>query len=135
MEDDLDIKFENVDKGLCVICNKDLQTATNSNWICLKCFKPCQPIQHKILESKDDKMVLDMKSKCCEADVKFIGRITCSEKCHENFIDGCEQKFGKFKKIIDQVTDVAYKVSTRDIIEKGVTWKDLHNYPFWDDKN
>lgn len=135
-----EINFENSNKGLCVVCNKKM--SKSDIWICLNCFNPCKLVQHRILDTKDtknikdakdDEMLLDMKSECCLSDVRFVGRITCSESCHKDFVIACEEKFGKVKKIIDETTDIAYKVPTRDIIEKGVAWQDLPKYPLWDD--
>jgi len=70
-------------------------------------------------------MLIDIKSECCKADVQPIGRLTCSDNCHESFAKQLERKFGKVKKVIDDTTGVAYKVPTRDIIENGLTWQDL----------
>lgn len=126
------IKFENANKGLCVICDKNVSIP--SSLMCLKCRSICEPIYMAPLEEYGDQMLLDIKSKCCGADVKFLGRITCSEKCHEDFVAACEDKFGKVKKIIDETMMIAYKVPTRDIIEKGIKWEDLSGYPLWDDE-
>ena len=63
------------------------------------------------------------------------GGMTCSENCHKEFIRLCEEKFGKVKKVIDQTTDVAYEVPTRDIVEIGLKWEDLAKYPMWNDKD
>lgn len=62
-----------------------------------------------------------------------IGRMTCSEKCHDEFIKFGEKKFGTTKKIVDMTTWIAYRVPTRVIIEKGLAWKDLTKYPVWKD--
>lgn len=81
----MDPIFDNVSKGLCIICN----THTTE------------------------------------------GRVTCSEKCHEEFIKFSEEKFGKEKKVVDQTTGISYQVPTRVIIEKGISWKDLAKFPVW----
>lgn len=81
------VNFENIDKNLCVICDKP------------GTFK-----------------------------------MTCSEGCHEEFVEFCEEQYGISKKVIDQTTGISYKVPTRDIIEKGLKWKDLPNYPQWEEK-
>jgi hypothetical protein len=39
--------------------------------------------------------------------------------------------FGEFKKVVDAVTGKAYRVPTRDIIEKGLRHADLVKYPEW----
>ena len=62
------------------------------------------------------------------------GRITCSERCHEEFIKFGEGKFGTVKKVIDATTGIAYVVPTRDIIERGLAQKDLAKYPLWEEK-
>ncbi len=63
----------------------------------------------------------------------IVGRITDSEECHEKFVKFCEEEFGDVKKVVDGTTDITYKVSTRDIIEKGLKWEDLVNYPLWNE--
>ena len=59
-------------------------------------------------------------------------RLTCSKECHERLIEILENKFGKYKKVIDAETGKAYKVPLRDIIEKGLRYEDLKNYPLWE---
>ena len=44
-----------------------------------------------------------------------------------------DQRFGEYKKVVDAETGKAYKVPVRDIIEKGLKYKDLINYPPWND--
>lgn len=127
-----DIKFENVNKGLCVMCDKNAEIS--NSWICLKCGNFCETTYSKPLEEYEDKMLLDIKSGCCNTDVKFLGRITCSEECHEDFITACEYKFGKVKTITDTTTNMTYEVPTRDIIEKGIKWEDLPTYPLYSDE-
>jgi len=39
---------------------------------------------------------------------------------------------GEFKKVVRMRTGVAYKVPTRDIIEKGIREPDLDRYPLWE---
>ncbi len=67
-----------------------------------------------------------------ENDIK--NRITCSQKCHEEFIKFAERKFGTIKKVVCVETGKTYQVPTRDIIEKGLTWRDLPKYPVSDDE-
>ena len=69
----------------------------------------------------------------CSLPVKVEGRMTCSEKCHDEFIKFGEKKFGITKKVVDITTGIAYQIPTKDIIEKGLTWKDLTKYPVWED--
>lgn len=42
-------------------------------------------------------------------------------------------EFGEFKKVIRLSTGVAYKVPTRDIIEKGFRGEELDQYPRWEE--
>jgi hypothetical protein len=61
-----------------------------------------------------------------------LGRMyTCSEECHKKFVDHLVLVFGEFKKVVDAETGIAYKVPTRDIVEKGLRQQDLHTYPEW----
>lgn len=126
------VKFKNTNNGLCVICDKKIEVS--NSMLCTNCYNPCKPIYAESSETQgeDEHIILDIKSDCCHADVKF-GNITCSPICHEKFVMACEDEFGPYKKVIDQTTDTAYKIPTRDIIEKGLTWEDLVKYPLWDD--
>jgi hypothetical protein len=127
------VTFENTKKGLCVICNKKIET---SSMLCTNCHNPCKPVyselETKELEAKGEHVILDVKSDCCNADVKF-GNITCSAICHEKFVMACEDEFGPYKKVIDQTTDISYRIPTRDLIEKELRWEDLTKYPLWND--
>ncbi len=58
---------------------------------------------------------------------------TCSDQCHEIFIKRLIARFGEYKKVVRMTTGVAYKVPTRDIIEKGIKEKELDQYPAWED--
>jgi hypothetical protein len=69
----------------------------------------------------------------CSLPVTVGSRLTCSEKCHDKFVKFSEEKFGITKKIVDVTTGIAYRVPTRDLIEKGLAWKDLTKYPVWKD--
>lgn len=69
----------------------------------------------------------------CGLPVTVSGRMTCSEKCHNEFIKFGEKKFGMTKKVVDVTTGIAYKVPTRDIINRGLSWRDLRKYPQWED--
>lgn len=60
------------------------------------------------------------------------GKITCCDDHHEEYIQQMEIKFGFYKKVTDEETGVSYKVSIREIIEKGLKQKDLSNYPEWE---
>lgn len=74
------------------------------------------------------------KNLCVICDKPVItGKMTCSDPCHEKFIEFCEVQYGASKKVIDQTTGIAYRVSTRDIVEKGLKWVDLPKYPQWEE--
>ncbi|MFB0544058.1 MAG: DUF2116 family Zn-ribbon domain-containing protein [Candidatus Bathyarchaeia archaeon] len=62
-----------------------------------------------------------------------LGRVTCSDDCHEKFVHECEQLYGFYKKVIDAATGKAHRVPTRDIIENGLKYPDLKNYPEWEE--
>lgn len=59
--------------------------------------------------------------------------VTCSDECHEKLVHRLEREFGIYKKVTDIETGKSYKVPTRDIIEKGLKYRDLKNYPEWRD--
>mgnify|MGYP000185601140 CR=1 FL=1 len=64
----------------------------------------------------------------------IIGRqFTCSDKCHEELVNRLTQIFGKYKKIIDAETGRVYKVPIKDILDRGLRYKDLINYPLWEE--
>lgn len=58
---------------------------------------------------------------------------TCSDECHEEFVRRLIADFGEFKKVVRAATGVAYRVPTRDIIEKGLREQDLDQYPLWEE--
>lgn len=59
------------------------------------------------------------------------GRATCSEDCHEKFVHLVEEEFGKYKKVVDITTGKAYRVPTRFIIEEGLKYEQLKEFPEW----
>ncbi len=69
----------------------------------------------------------------CGNDVNITGKVTCSQPCHEKLVELLESKFGKFKKIVRMTTGEAFKVPTRDIIEKGIKEQELDKYPKWEE--
>jgi hypothetical protein len=127
------ISFENSAKGLCVSCGRRFSDDLKSEWICLKCRKVCA-VHPTALPERLGPFITDVKSECCGADVKQFGRITCSDSCHENFVKEMEKQFGVFKKVVDEGTGKAYRVPTRDFIERGLTYEDLRmgKYPLWE---
>jgi len=60
--------------------------------------------------------------------------LTCSDACHDELASRLIAEFGEFKKVVDQTTGTAYRVPTRDIIEKGIKWRDLNRYPLWEEE-
>ncbi len=58
---------------------------------------------------------------------------TCSDVCHEELVKRLVARFGPFKRIVRVSTGVAYKVPTRDLIEKGLREQDLDQYPTWEE--
>lgn len=82
-----------------------MQEATNGLKICVICGKPCTG-----------------------------GReMTCSQSCHDKLGDLLVAQFGEFKKVVRARTNVAYKVPTREIFEKGIREQDLDRYPLWEE--
>jgi len=64
----------------------------------------------------------------------FGGRqFTCSDACHEELLNRLVAKHGQFKTVLRSSTGEAFKVPTRDIIEKGIREQDLDRYPRWED--
>lgn len=82
--------------------------------------------------SNADAGIVEIKSKCCKANVFQHVRVTCSDECHEELVKQLEEKFGKYKKVTDE-GGKSYRVPTRDIIERGLKYEDLSNYEMWED--
>jgi hypothetical protein len=61
--------------------------------------------------------------------------MTCSEECHKELVNRLIAGGGEFKKVVRLTTGAAYKVPTRDIIEKGLREQDLDRYPRWEEKD
>lgn len=53
---------------------------------------------------------------------------------HEEFVALLEKTFGKYKKVVDATTGIAYRVPTRYIIEHGLKQTELHRFPLWVDE-
>jgi len=60
--------------------------------------------------------------------------LTCSQTCHDELVSILIARFGEFKKVVRARTGVAYKVPTRDILEKGVSEQNLDRYPRWEEE-
>lgn len=133
MNQDYQVNFENVKSHKCVICGNPSGPELHT---CLKCHKSCLPVFENSLKDKHEGsfVILDIKSNCCNYDVETVSRITCSTDCHEKLVRHIEKEVGEYKKVIDQETGISYRVPTREIIEKGLTQKDLSKYPVWTDK-
>jgi len=54
-----------------------------------------------------------------------------SDERREKIIQELIARFGEYKKVVRMRTGVAYKVPTRDILEKGIREQDLDRYPEW----
>jgi len=122
------IKYQNVEKNLCVIC--DIPLKTISFVVCQKC-NAISTFDYKIIGEH----VLDLKSTCCNADVNVQQKITCSELCHIRFVDLLIEEKGDYQKVIDVESGKAHKVPTPLIIENGITLMDLKCYPLWKNEN
>jgi hypothetical protein len=59
--------------------------------------------------------------------------MTCSKPCHDELVDRLVAQFGEFRKVVRMRTGEAFKVPTRDIIEKGIREQYLDRYPRWED--
>ena len=55
------------------------------------------------------------------------------DRSRGRLIQECIARFGEFKKVVRMRTGVAYKVPSRDILEKGIKEQDLDRYPLWED--
>ena len=118
------IKYQNVEKNLCVICDNTLKTI--SFVVCQKC-NAVSTFDYKIIGEH----VLDLKSTCCNSDVNVQQKITCSDLCHNRFVDFLIEEKGEYQKVIDAQSGKAHKVPTRLIIEEGITQRDLKTFPLW----
>lgn len=118
-------------KDLCVICGEHIEMT--AVWICGQCLQPCEVDDSIIVDKVIDKTLVYTKSKCCSTDAQSVGRLTCSEKCHDTFVKMLEKEFGAVKKVTDEATGIDYSIPIKDIIERGLTWQDLPRYPQWKD--
>lgn len=55
--------------------------------------------------------------------------VTCSDVCHQRWIDTLIARYGETSEIRHLETDKVYLVPTRVILERGITGADLHHYP------
>jgi hypothetical protein len=127
------ITWENVPRGRCVVCSSELKD--RGYYYCVNCKNPAEielrPLAGgpRMVQLNPVLFLADAKSKCCRADLEVRTRITCSDKCHRNFVNQLIKQFGEFKLVVDQTSGKTYKVPTKEIIEKGLKWRDLSRYP------
>jgi len=69
----------------------------------------------------------------CQNFYEQDGELTCSDDCHKELVRRLIAEFGEFKKVVRAGTGIAYRVPTRDILEKGLREGDLDRYPIWED--
>lgn len=115
------VKETNKQQPKCLICPNSIDMP--EVFICLQCKNQCLP-----------KYDVEIKSDCCNSNVDVISRITCSEKCHNKFIELMERQYGKVKKVTDIETGISHAVPIRDIIEKGLNHEDLLKYPVYQNR-
>ncbi|WP_174591897.1 hypothetical protein [Methanocella conradii] len=134
----LSITWENVPRGRCVVCSSELKD--RGFFYCLRCGGVAEIEFHplgggpKMIQINPVLFLADARSKCCGAELEVRTRITCSDKCHRLFVRVLISQFGEFKRLVDQSTGKSYRVPTKEIIEKGLKWRDLTRYPEWSTK-
>ncbi len=106
------------------MCKGAIKSA--SYYLCKKCNKVSQVTFTQI---SDD--ISDVKSVCCDFDVVINNKITCSDFCHDQYIQKKIDEVGLFKKVVDISSGITYRVPTKLIIEEGLRQQDLKNYPIW----
>ena len=119
-------------RGLCVVCG-DVVGGTAAP-ICRSCHKPARVILRRIgkgPQKRNGTFIADAVSDCCDDDVDIAPgvRITCSENCHERFVEELEREFGREKVVVDEATGRRHLVPTRQIIERGVRQENLKFFP------
>lgn len=126
------IDFSKERLGLCVACGQAI--APGPRWICRACRRACDIYIADVRERLSaDRMTLDIKSACCRADVWPNQRLTCAPKCHDTLVAYLEGEFGTHKKVVRQATGEAFRIPTRDIIDRGIREQDLDRYPRWEE--
>ena len=86
------------------------------------------------MRNADGKLGLALTG-CVICGTPYFGgwQFTCSEACHEDLVNRIIAKYGEFKMVVRASTGEAFRVPTRDILEKGVRAQDLDQYPKWED--
>lgn len=69
----------------------------------------------------------------CQSEYQGGRGMTCSDACHDKLVEKLVKEFGEFKKVVRASTQEAFKVPTRDIVDKGLREEDLDQYPRWVD--
>lgn len=101
--------------------------------------------------SQRAEMIIELANKVPEPDIEYIywvewddipgipvaiadsriEPIKSDPNSREHSISRLIKQFGEFKKVVRASTGEAFKVPTRDIIEKGIQEQDLDQYPKW----
>lgn len=119
----------------CIVCDAPI---TVGSYRCVKCRQLCADVFAESIDTKTHEGVefgvVDIKSTCCNADVDTESRVTCSEKCHEEYVAALIDEFGETKKVTSTVTGKTHLVPTRVIIEQGLNHSDLEKHPVIEDK-
>lgn len=85
------------------------------------------------MEDKADGKLGLALTNCVICGTSYFGgrQFTCSDACHEELVNRMVTKSGEFKMVISLRTRKAYKVPTREIMEKGLLEQELEKYPLW----
>lgn len=107
----------------CIVC--ETAEVVGPLYKCLLCGMSCIPEAHgDVMDG-----LVDVKSACCNADIQVLSKTTCSDQCHEKFVQYFETLVGKEKLVTSVATGKTYKVPTRYIIEQGLKGYELQNFP------
>ncbi len=84
-------------------------------------------------DKADGKLGLALTN-CVICGIQYFGgrQFTCSDACHEELVRRLIEKYGEFKMVVRASTGEAFRVPTRDILEKGVREQELDQYPKWE---
>lgn len=114
-------------EGRCVVCGEPVPRT--GAYICRACHRPCEVDIAVGVPRRDTLVLADARSRCCRADVDVAKRITCSDSCHEKFVEEMERDFGSLKVVVDVTTGKRHVVPTRVLVEKGLRQEELAKYP------
>ncbi len=121
------IDWSGAHRGLCAICLEPIPSA--GAFVCRSCGRVCDVELRPSTPYRGTVFITDARSKCCGADIENAKRVTCSDRCHERFVEELEREFGAVKIVVDEATGKRHLVPTRTIIERGVRQDELHNFP------